>query len=129
MNKVKELPIRSLAHIGDAVYEVFVRNKVIFLTSRPEKIHQVTVSIVNAEFQAFLLENIQEFINEEEKNIIRRARNLSVTTSRRTNQKIHRLSTAFEALIGYLYLSNPDRLEMLYSHILPLIEDKMNITG
>ena len=123
------LPIRSYAHIGNAVYEVYVREKTIFITSRPEKIHKATVALVNAEFQAYLLENIQlaqDFLTEEEKEIIRMTRNLPVTTARRTNQKLHRQSTAFEALIGYLYLNNPARLKELYSYIDPLIIDKLS---
>ncbi|MFH0703095.1 MAG: ribonuclease III domain-containing protein [bacterium] len=126
-NKNFDIPIRSYAYIGDAVYEIFAREKIIYLTSKPEKLHKIATSIVNSEFQADLIEKIQDFLNQEEKEIIRRARNLSVTTARRTNQKLHRLSTAFEALIGYLYLNNPDRLKDLYDYINPLIHDKIDL--
>ena len=119
---MEQLPIRSYAYIGDAVYEVFVREKTIFLASKPDELHKITSSLVNAEFHAELLEKIQEFLNEEEKEIVRRARNLSVTTKRRTNQTLHRLSTAFEALVGYLYLHDKDRLKALFEFIEPLID-------
>lgn len=124
--QIKELPIRSYAYIGDAVYEVFVREKTVLLTSKPDKLHNITSSVVKAEFHAGLLEKIQDFMNEEEKEIVRRARNLSVTTSRRTNQTIHRLSTAFEALVGYLYLNDKDRLKALFDFTEPLIDEKLN---
>lgn len=121
-----ELSIRSYAYIGDAVYELFAREKTILLTQNPQELHKATSSIVNAQFHADLLEFIQDFLNEEEKEIARRARNLSVTTSRRTNQTIHRLSTAFEALIGYLYFNDRERLKALYSHIEDNIDKKLN---
>ncbi|OGH96109.1 MAG: hypothetical protein A2039_07810 [Candidatus Melainabacteria bacterium GWA2_34_9] len=127
MTKIQtnELPIRSYAYIGDAVYEVFVREKTIFLVTKPDKLHNITSSVVKAEFHTELLEKIQDFLNEEEKEIVRRARNLSVTTARRTNQTLHRLSTAFEALIGYLYLNDKNRLKALFEFIEPLIDEKI----
>ncbi|MEI7473650.1 MAG: ribonuclease III domain-containing protein [bacterium] len=117
MNNVENLPLRALAHIGDAVYELYIREKTVFIITKPEKLHKITVSVVNAEFQAYLLDKINEFVTEEESEIIRRGRNLTVTTSRRTNHKIHRLSTAFEALIGYLHLTDKNRLIELYKFI------------
>ncbi|OGI04077.1 MAG: hypothetical protein A2104_00170 [Candidatus Melainabacteria bacterium GWF2_32_7] len=123
---MKDLPIRSYAHIGDAVYELYAREKTVLLSSKVDKLHKYTISIVNAEFQVHLLYKIQDCLTDEEKEIVRRARNLQVTTARRTNQKIHRLSTAFEALVGYLYLNNPERLKDLYSHIDPLISEKLS---
>ena len=125
--QINELPIRSYAYIGDAVYEVFVREKTIFLVTKPDKLHNITSSVVKAEFHADVLGKIQDFLNEEEKEIVRRARNLSVTTARRTNQALHRLSTAFEALVGYLYLHNKNRLKALFDFIEPLIDEKLVI--
>lgn len=116
------LSVRSYAYIGDAVYEVFIREKIIYITSKPEEMHKITSSLVNAEFHAELLEKIEDFLNIDEKEIVRRARNLSVTTKRRTNQTLHRLSTAFEALIGFLYIHDKNRLKALFDFIEPLIE-------
>lgn len=126
MPETKELSIRSYAYIGDAVYEVFIREKTIFITSKPDELHKITSSVVKAQFHAEVLEKIQDFLNDEEKEIIRRARNLSVTTARRTNQVLHRLSTAFEALTGYLYLNDKARLKALFDFIEPLIDEKLN---
>jgi len=122
---MQELAIRSYAYIGDAVYEVFVREKTIFYTENPAKLHKTTSSLVNAEFHAGLLEKIQDFVSEDEKEILRRARNLSVTTSRRTNQTLHRLSTAFEALVGYLHLNDKPRLQELFEFIEPFIDERL----
>ena len=123
MIDIKDIPIRSYAHVGDAVYEVFIREKTILCTAKADKLHKLTISLVNAQFQADLLEKIEDFVNEDEKEILRRARNLQVTTARRTNHTIHRLSTAFEALIGYLYLHNKERLDELFRCISPVIEN------
>ena len=122
-----ELPIRSYAFIGDAVYELFIREKTVFLAAKPEILHKLTSSLVKAEFHAELFEKIQDFLNENEKTITRRARNLSVTTARRTNQAIHRLSTALEALVGYLYIHDKERLNALYSYIEPFIDEKLSV--
>lgn len=124
-SNVASLPLRSLAHIGDAVYEVFVREKTIFLTSKPDKIHKITISVVNAGFQADLLEALQSILTDDEKEIVRRGRNLQVTTARRTNHTLHRLSTAFEALIGYLYLTDKARLDEVYEFLTPFIQEKV----
>ncbi len=117
MNKITDIPIRSYAHIGDAVYELYVREKTIYMTPKPEKLHKITTKLVNAAFQADLLAYIKDFVTEKEKDIIRRARNISVTTARRINQKLHRLSTAFEALIGYLYLYDKERLQEVFKYL------------
>jgi ribonuclease-3 family protein len=125
LNNPADLSVRSYAHIGDAVYELYVREKVVFLTSKPEKLHRITVSLVNAEYQAFLLDKIHCILSEQEKDIVRRARNLPVTTARRVNQKLHRLSTAFEAIIGYLYLNDKDRLDEVFKYIDTFILEKL----
>lgn len=126
MNKISEIPIRSYAHIGDAVYELFIREKTIYLTSKPEVLHKITTGLVNAEFQASLLNHIEKILTEPEEDLVRRARNLSVTTARRTNHKVHRLSTAFEALIGWLYLNDKLRLNDIFQFITSEVEKELN---
>lgn len=125
MNNKENIPLRALAHIGDAAYELYIREKTVFILTNPEKLHKITVAVVNAEFQADLLNKLETFVNDEEAEIIRRARNLTVTTSRRTNHKIHRLSTAFEALIGYLHLFQKERLNQVYNFLDDYICEKL----
>lgn len=110
----QEISIRNFAHLGDAAYELYIREKTVTATQNAKKLHKLTVSLVNAEFQAELLNTLEVHLTDDEKEIVRRARNLSVTTARRVNQKLHRISTAFEALIGYLYLTNKERLKEIY---------------
>ena len=61
---MQELNIKNYAHIGDAVYEVFIRERTILLTSNLKKLHQYTVHFVNASFQTELLEKITSLIEE-----------------------------------------------------------------
>ncbi len=119
---MEELNIRNYAHIGDAVYEVFVREKVILLTSNSNKLHRYTVKFVNAQFQTDLLELLQEHLSDEERDLIRRARNISTSSARRINHTLHRQATALEVLFGYNYLHDKDR----YDELIKLTESKIN---
>lgn len=118
---MEKLNLRSYAHLGDCVYELFIREKTIFMTSNVRELHKKTIFYVNAQFQADLLEYLKQYLTEEEEDLIRRARNTKVAVGRRNNQQIHHLATAFEVLIGYLYLENQNRLEEIFS----LIEKNM----
>lgn len=112
---MKDLSLKNYAHLGDAVWELIVREKTVFLTQKIKELHKLTIERVNASYQAELLRNMENFLNEEELDIIRRARNLQVPVSRRTQQAEYRQATAFEALVGWLYLNNKERLNELLS--------------
>ncbi len=112
-----DVSLRNLAHLGDSVYELFIREYTVFQTKNIQKLHKLTVSYVNAEFQTELLAKLEPILHEKELDIIRRARNLSTTTSRRINHKLHRLATAFEVLLGYLYLYDKNRLKEIFEII------------
>lgn len=105
------------AYVGDAVYELFIRHQI--LTNGPDKtknLHHKAVSKVRASFQAELVNKIQSFLKESELEIIKRGRNVKsghVPTG--SDVITYRYSTAFEALIGYLYLKEeyPRLIEIL----------------
>lgn len=122
------LNLRSLAHLGDAVYEVYVREKTIKMTQNAHKLHKLTVALVNAEFQANLLNVLHEKLTQPEQELVRRGRNMPVTTSRRVNQSTHRPATAFEVLVGDLYLNDKERLQELYKIFDIFIEETMSST-
>ena len=65
---MKELNIKNYAHIGDAVYEVFIRERTIMMTSNLKRLHKYTVHYVNAAFQTELLEKITQYLTEEDSN-------------------------------------------------------------
>ena len=77
----------------------------------------VTIKYVNAPFQANLINLLDENLTEDEKELIKRGRNLPLTIAKKHNPKIHRLATAFEVLIGYLYINNKDRLNTIFEII------------
>ncbi|MCK8826011.1 Mini-ribonuclease 3 [Fuchsiella alkaliacetigena] len=96
-----------MAYIGDSVYELFIRSYLIeqgFKTGN--QLHQEAIKYVNAEAQAELLNKLDDFLNEEEQIIVRRGRNsTSGQVPANTEVLDYRYSTAFEALLGYLYLA------------------------
>ena len=108
------IALRNYAHLGDAVWEIFVREYVIFKTSNSKILHKMTTDRVNATFQSEMLHFIDEDLTEEEHEMVRRARNLPIPIGRRSIQHVYRQSTAFEVLIGYWYLHNQERLDSFY---------------
>ena len=95
---MEELNIKNYAHIGDAVYEVFVRERTILLTSNLNKLHKLTVSYVNAAFQTDLLEKLSPFLTEKELDLARRARNIPTSSSRKINKALHSSATSLEVV-------------------------------
>lgn len=108
------------AYVGDSVYEVFVRNELVNKTKlKPHKLHIASIKYVKAEKQAEILRNIYDNLTEEEKDIVRRGRNAeNHHLPKNASVQDYAYSTAFEALIGYLYLSKKDeRLKEIFSKI------------
>jgi ribonuclease-3 family protein len=109
-----ELPALALAYIGDAVYELAVRSHLVKIgIARVNRLHDEAVKFVQAKAQARLLRELEGILTEEETAVIRRGRNAkSPHTPRSAGVIDYRQSTAFECLIGYLYLKgDKDRLE------------------
>lgn len=102
------------AYVGDSVYELFIRTKLINISNaKPHKLHIESIKYVKAKAQADILEKIENNLTEEEKDIVRRGRNTeNHHVAKNSNVADYSKATAFEALIGYLYLSKQDeRLE------------------
>lgn len=111
---VKEIDLRSLAHLGDAVFELHERERQLLQQATVKSLHNKVVGRVNSREQARLLVQLKPLLTEAEQDIVRRARNLKVSGFRRNvEQSVMRQATAFEALIGYLYLTDEERLQNL----------------
>lgn len=95
------------AYVGDCVYELFIRTHLVETTHlKPHKLHIEAVKKVKAKAQADKLEELQEILTEEEKEIVRRTRNTqNHHLPKNANPTDYMYATAFEGLIGYLYLS------------------------
>ncbi len=102
----KEISPKSLAYIGDAVYELYIRVKVFQeRKGKTKKMHKASVAQVKADAQAKMLKKIEPYLNEEERKIVRRGRNTKGgRPPRKIEYMVYKCSTAFETLIGYLYL-------------------------
>ena len=110
------------AYVGDSVYEMFIRTKLVNISNaKPHKLHIESIKYVKAKAQADILKKIQEDLTEEEKNIVRRGRNTeNHHVAKNASVQDYMYSTAFEALIGYLYLTNQEkRIKELVEMIIP----------
>lgn len=114
---MEEISLRNYAHLGDAVWELFIREITILHAQKTKELHKLTTDKVNAKFQQELLLKLRDFLNEEEFKLTVRGRNLPVPAGRRANQREYRMATAFEVLIGWLYLKNKKRLDELLHQI------------
>lgn len=117
---MEELNLRNYAYLGDAVWELFIREKTILRTNNAKKLHQITTNLVKTHFQSELLHFLDNQLTEEEQEIARRARNLPIPVGRRNIQTEYRQATAFEALIGWWHKNNKARLE----EIIKIIENE-----
>ena len=107
----------ALAYMGDAIYEVYVRQHLLAKgMTKPTKLHHRATHYVSAKAQAFLIE--------EELDYFKRGRNAkSYTSAKNTSVVTYRISTGFEALFGYLYLSGQkERLDYLAQWCIETVE-------
>lgn len=112
--EIEKLSPLALAFMGDAVHTAFIRQYV--LRGQPNKInnyHNMAKKFCNAKSQKESLEKLSEVLTEEEKEVVRKARNChSKHSAKNFDEETYKKATAFEALLGYLYISNQsNRLE------------------
>ena len=90
----------------DCVFELYIRTKLINETKlKPHELHIKAINYVKAKAQAEMLKEIQDKLTEEELDLVRRGRNAeNHHLPKNTNIQEYMYSTAFEALIGYLFL-------------------------
>ena len=119
-----ELNIKNYAHLGDALWELFIREKTIFLTQNLTKLHKYTVFFVNAGFQTKVLEQLTEFLNDDELTLVKRARNIPTSSRRKIDRKLHSGATCLEVLLGYTYLHDKKEYNRLIARIEKLIDLK-----
>jgi len=105
----------ALAFLGDAVYEEYIRQRLIengSLGSRADSMHRAAVAFVCAGAQARVIKSIFEELSEEEQHLVTRARNHRIATKPKNADAVtYKWATAFEALLGYLKLAErEDRL-------------------
>lgn len=106
-NKVNNLNPVVLAFVGDAVYSLFVREKLTFYNDcKTGELNKKATGEVRAAAQAEFVKEIEEILTDEERSVFRRARNAKKTTrAKSATVAEYNASTGFEAVLGYLYLS------------------------
>ena len=116
----------QLALIGDAVYEVFIRNYILIENKglSAHKIHIKAIQYVKAHAQSQIIKALEPMLTEDEEYIYKRGRNAkSGTVPKNADVVEYRTATGFETLVGYLYLSNQkERLSEILIKALELKE-------
>lgn len=109
----------QLAYVGDAVYELLVRTYILDKGSNVNQLHKKATKYVRANAQSAIIHYIEEYLTDNEKNIVKRGRNTKTNTSPKNANLIdYKYATGFEALFGYLYLTRQDkRISELFDRI------------
>ena len=127
---VKEINVITLAYLGDAVYEVFIRNYLINKgIAKVEELQKEAIKYVSAKAQARILNYLinNDYLSNEEIEIVKRGRNYKRDTHpKNTDIFTYKMSTGFESLIGYLYLDNQnERINEIMKHIYGGYDEKI----
>lgn len=117
----------ALAFEGDAVYSLYIRRHLIFQgQTKPNQLHRLATRYVSAKAQASLIEKMldQEVLTEKELDIYKRGRNAhSHTKAKNTDVITYKMSTGFEAVMGYLHMTEDlTRLEELITWCIDQVE-------
>ena len=121
ISKVEMMSPLTWAYVGDSVYELYIREHLVKTTNlKPHKLHKEAIKYVNAHAQALFLKTITDNLTETEKEIVRRTRNTeNHHVPKNADPADYMYATAFEGLIGYLYLANQkERLEEILYYII-----------
>ena len=110
IEEVNQMSPLTWAYVGDCVYELYIRTKLVDTTKlKPHELHIKSVKYVKAQAQAETLKKLETILTEEEKEIVRRGRNPQTHhIAKNASMQDYMYATAFEALIGYLYLTKQD---------------------
>ena len=111
---IKQMSPLVFAYMGDAVYEKYIREYVIRQgLCKNGLLHKKSIKYVSAKGQSQILKEIEDFLTDEEKDIVRRGRNSNPhSTAKNADIVEYKYATGFEALIGWLYLNEKEeRLE------------------
>ncbi|ESS19602.1 hypothetical protein PHG01_00125 [Streptococcus mutans PKUSS-HG01] len=119
----------ALAFEGDAIYSTYIRKHLIFQgLTKPNQLHRKTTRYVSAKAQAMLITKMLEvqLLSEKEEDIYRRGRNAnSHTKAKNTDVVTYKMSTGFEAVMGYLHMTEQiKRLEELIDWCIQTVENE-----
>ena len=128
----------NLAYIGDAYYELRVREYLLSLgITKNKELRKISIGYVSANAHQIIYNKLATELNEEENQIFLRGRNIWFSSSfnsdaphgyrKNVDKKAYATSTGLEAVIGYLYLTkNMERLNYLVSKMFAIVEEEKN---
>ena len=121
---IRALSPLTLAFVGDGVYELFIRTKILAMGNRPAgELHKIAVGYVKAKSQSTAILKILEALSDEETEIYKRGRNTNIhTVPKNADMNDYRQATGLEALVGYLYITGKNErlneiLEMCFNEL------------
>ena len=126
----KSMNTTALAYMGDAVYEIYIRQHVLEKEQvHVDQIHKAAIRYVKAAAQARVIKALmaaEGMLSPEELSLVKRARNRkSASKPKNADPVEYKLATAFEALLGYLYLTeNAERLAEIVAYAIAIIENE-----
>ena len=120
---VNNINVLTLAYLGDAIYEFYVREYLIRSgISKVDMLQKEAIKYVSAKNQAKIVTGLIEngILSPEEIDIVKRGRNYKQERHPRYTDIItYKMSTGFETLIGYLYLDkNEKRMKEIITYVL-----------
>ena len=118
-----QYPPLALAWIGDTVYDLIVRSVLLRKgMTQPDRLHQKASRIVNARAQALVMRQIRDALTQEEQSVCRRGRNAKPAhKAKNADMEDYLEATAFECLVGYLYLNGR------YERLMELVGPDINV--
>lgn len=124
---VNSLSPLTLAFVGDAVYEIFVREMLAEVNRPSGELHAASVRLVKASAQAAAYKIIEQYLTEKELSVYKRGRNAHVNSvPKNANIGEYHSATGLEALFGYLHLSgNDERARELFGIIIKEFQEKL----
>lgn len=117
---MRTINVMSLAYLGDAIYEVYIRENLINKYAKVDELQRNAINYVSAKGQVRILDELinNNILNDEELDIIKRGRNYKRNIHPKNTDIItYKKSSGFEALIGYLYLKDMNRLKEILTYI------------
>ena len=113
----EEIGVIQLAWLGDAVWELHQRLRHVHIPLKSKELHLSVVNEVKAQAQSKSLGDIEHLLNTFEINLVRRARNKTKKNPKSLDPAVYSRATAFETLIGWLFLKDPKRLSKIFEYL------------
>lgn len=129
VKKPHEMPGLALAYMGDAVWEMYIRQHLLCKGEmQPNRLHKYATRYVKAKSQADVIHFLADSLTEEEMAVVKRGRNAKSGSTPKNGDIIdYRHATGFESLLGYLYLQERyERLQEVASRSIQWLESQDN---